>query len=327
MTIRYDQAGEPVREKSKKKKWFFVAILIALLVLAPGPTAVLFSLFLFVTALWQLLAGRSWLTSFFPKSGRLFGLGAIFVSFVTLIVGGLLLPTDDLSDEAVSAPSADALIQDSASPSQTSSTTPVAGADDPSSEMVHLRTYSGELAFVSGRAENIGDAHSADVLLGELRVKGRAPKTGYGREEFGQRWADVDRNGCDTRNDILARDLRDVTTKSGTRDCVVLTGVLDDPYTGQEINFVRGEGTSNEVQIDHVVSLSDAWQKGAQQLGVDNREIFANDPLNLLAVSGPSNQQKGDGDAATWLPGNRDFRCPLVARQIAVKRLFRIGSA
>lgn len=126
-------------------------------------------------------------------------------------------------------------------------------------------------------------------------------------------------NGCDTRNDILGRDLADVTHKPGTRGCVVLSGTLHDPYTGTDIDFVRGQDTSARVQIDHVVALSDAWQKGAQNLDADTRRTFANDPLNLLAVDGPTNQRKGDGDAATWLPPNKTFRCEYVGRQIRVK--------
>uniref|UniRef100_UPI00262E0DCF GmrSD restriction endonuclease domain-containing protein n=1 Tax=uncultured Citricoccus sp. TaxID=614031 RepID=UPI00262E0DCF len=136
---------------------------------------------------------------------------------------------------------------------------------------------------------------------------------------FGPAWADVDRNGCDTRNDMLARDLAGERFKPGTHDCVVLSGVLDDPYTATEIHFLRGQDTSNDVQIDHVVALSDAWQKGARQLSADERIRFANDPVNLLAVDGPANAQKSDSDAASWLPPNRSFRCDYVARQIAVK--------
>ena len=163
--------------------------------------------------------------------------------------------------------------------------------------------------------------HTAAEVLATLPVKGRAPKTGYDRDEFGQRWLDVDRNGCDTRNDILARDLTDMT-RSGP--CTVVTGILADPFTGATIPFVRGQDTSALVQIDHVVSLSDAWQKGAQQLTPDQRASFANDPLNLLAVDGSSNAQKGDGDAATWLPKNRGFRCAYVARQVSVKAAYRL---
>jgi Protein of unknown function (DUF1524)/Excalibur calcium-binding domain len=160
---------------------------------------------------------------------------------------------------------------------------------------------------------------SALAALATVEVKGRAPQTGYDRDLFGQAWADVDRNGCDTRNDILARDLTDETFKPGTNDCVVATGTLADPYSGQTIAFQRGQDTSDDVQIDHVVALSDAWQKGAQALDETRRTAFANDPLNLLAVDGPLNQQKSDGDAATWLPPNHSYRCAYVARQVAVK--------
>jgi len=160
---------------------------------------------------------------------------------------------------------------------------------------------------------------TAAKLLETLDIKGRAAKTGYSRDEFGASWADVDRNGCDTRNDILSRDLTKVTYKDGTHDCVVLTGRLSDPYTATKVSFVRGQDTSTAVQIDHVVALSDAWQKGAQKLDEDTRKAFANDPLNLLAVDGPANQAKEDGDAATWLPPNKAYRCQYVARQVAVK--------
>jgi hypothetical protein len=163
---------------------------------------------------------------------------------------------------------------------------------------------------------------SALAAVDELAVKGRAPKTGYSRDQFGPAWADVDRNGCDTRNDILARDLVDVVTREGTHDCVVLTGTLHDAYSGETITFRRGETTSSLVQIDHVVALSDAWQKGAQQWAPETRRQLANDPLNLLAVQGSLNAQKGDGDAATWLPPNKAFRCAYVARQVSVKRAY-----
>ncbi|EYR62748.1 hypothetical protein N866_05525 [Actinotalea ferrariae CF5-4] len=157
-----------------------------------------------------------------------------------------------------------------------------------------------------------------------LEVKGRAPRTGYDRDLFGSGWVDTDRNGCDTRNDMLARDLVDETFKPGTRDCVVLTGTLADPYSGTTIAFVRGQATSTAVQIDHVVALSDAWQKGAQQWDEARRVTFANDPLNLLAVDGPLNAQKGDGDTATWLPPHKGFRCAYVARQVAVKVMYAV---
>ncbi|MEW1810425.1 DUF1524 domain-containing protein [Pseudarthrobacter phenanthrenivorans] len=167
-----------------------------------------------------------------------------------------------------------------------------------------------------------GTVQAAD-LLETLPVKGRAPKTGYERSLFGATWADVDQNGCDTRNDILNRDLTDITYVTSV-PCTVKAGVLADPYTATVINFVRGTTTSSAVQIDHVVALSDAWQKGAQQLTTEQRTAFANDPLNLQATDGPTNQQKGDGDAATWLPPAKGFRCEYVARQVSVKARYSL---
>jgi len=162
-----------------------------------------------------------------------------------------------------------------------------------------------------------GAALRADDVLGSLTVQGRGPKTGYSREAFGARWADVDRNGCDTRDDVLNRDLGAKEWRPGTHECVVIAGVLRDPYTGRRLVFAKVRAEA--VQIDHVVSLYDAWQKGAAQWDDTRRRAFANDPLNLLAVDGPTNGQKSDGDAATWLPPQRSYRCRFVARQVAVK--------
>ena len=164
----------------------------------------------------------------------------------------------------------------------------------------------------------------ATAVLETLPVKGHGPKTGYTRDQFGQAWADVDRNGCDTRNDILNRDLTEIVYKAGTRNCVVAGGTLVDRYSGETINFVRGNVTSMEVQIDHVVALSNAWQTGAFKLTADQRKALANDPLNLLAVKGRLNSQKGDGDAATWLPPLKSFRCVYIAQQIAVKAKYSL---
>ncbi len=178
----------------------------------------------------------------------------------------------------------------------------------------------------SGKAAkgDAADAGEARKKLDDLAVKGRAPKTGFDRDEFGPAWADVDHNGCDTRNDILKRDLREETFKKGTHDCVVLTGILDDPYSGKRIEFRRGQDTSSEVQIDHLIPLSDAWQKGAQKWSETKRKEFANDPLNLLAVDGPLNGQKSDSDAATWLPPRKSYRCAYIARQIEVKAKYEL---
>jgi len=165
------------------------------------------------------------------------------------------------------------------------------------------------------------------ATLDTLAVKGRAPKTGYQRGLFGDAWTDdvtvpEGRNGCDTRNDVLRRDLVDVVFKPGSNDCAVLSGVLDDPYTGASVEFQRGPGSSVLVQIDHVVALSDAWQTGAAQWDDLTRRNFANDPANLQATLGWVNQQKGDGNAATWLPPNTAYRCTFVTRIVDVKAAY-----
>jgi hypothetical protein len=158
----------------------------------------------------------------------------------------------------------------------------------------------------------------ATAIIETLAVKGRAAKTGYDRSSFSH-WRDPDRNGCDARNDILRRDLNNLVIKSDSNGCKVLGGVLADPYSGKYIDFVFG---ASLVDIDHVVALSNAWQTGAFQFTSEIRLQFANDPLNLLAVSASLNRQKGDGDAATWLPPTKSYRCQYVARQIAVKKKY-----
>lgn len=165
-----------------------------------------------------------------------------------------------------------------------------------------------------------GDAAEA---LEKIPVKGRAPKTGdtkFERSLFGDGWES--QAGCDVRNIILRRDLTNIQTDE--EGCKIVSGQLNDPYTGKTVMFTRGSETSDDVQIDHVVALSNAWQTGAQALTYEQRVQFANDPLELLAVDGLTNQQKSDADAATWLPPNKAFRCQFIARQIAIKAKYQL---
>ncbi|GAA4288822.1 DUF1524 domain-containing protein [Georgenia daeguensis] len=201
-------------------------------------------------------------------------------------------------------------------PSVTPSATPSATAD--------ATADAAPSASASAGAVTQARPGTALAAVAGLEVKGRAPKTGYDREAFAYRAYDHDRNGCDVRNDILRRDLVDLVIGPGTGGCVVESGTLHDPYSGTTIPFVRGADTSGDVQIDHVVALSDAWQKGAQGWDAPTLREFGNDPLNLLAVDGPLNSQKGDGDTATWLPPSAGYRCEYVARQVAVKVEYRL---
>ncbi|MCU1438519.1 MAG: endonuclease [Naasia sp.] len=149
--------------------------------------------------------------------------------------------------------------------------------------------------------------------------------TGYERDLFGAGWRDPDRNGCDARNDTLARDLTAVIFKEGSQDCVVLAGALDDPYTGTIIDFRRGQGTSELVQIDHVVPLSWAWRQGAGAWAEEQRIAFANDPDNLLAVDGSTNASKSDSGPSEWLPPDADFACDYARLFTAVLVEYRLG--
>lgn len=156
----------------------------------------------------------------------------------------------------------------------------------------------------------------ASTVLEKLTIKGRAPKTGYQREEFYKNWPQIE--GCSLRQIIIKRELGDTATLAEDQ-CTVIAGEFDEPYTGKHLRFHEKSEFSHNIQIDHVVALSDAWQKGAQYKEADLRSQMATDPLNLLAVDSSANQQKSDGDAATWLPSNKAFRCQYIARQISVK--------
>ena len=161
------------------------------------------------------------------------------------------------------------------------------------------------------------NSHSALRAAENLPVKGRAPKTGYSRSQFGPAWFDTDGNGCDTRDDMLRKYLHNAVFEGS---CIVLSGTLNDPYTGTLVTFVRGG--YDEVDVDHMVSLSDAWQTGAQYWPAEKRLALANDPLNLQPTAAWVNRQKSDSDAASWLPSNKSYRCEFVARQVAVKRKY-----
>jgi uncharacterized protein DUF1524 len=184
------------------------------------------------------------------------------------------------------------------------------------------------LALLTSQAQR----ERARGLIGGLQTKGRGPKTGYARDEFGSAWTDtadgvpLARNGCDTRNDLLARDGEDVRLRTGS-DCVVISMTLRDPYTGRTLQWTKQRAAS--VQIDHVIPLSYAWQMGAARWAEDKREQLANDPLNLLPVDGPTNSGKGDSGPASWLPPNKAIRCAYAARfaQVAVKYQLPVTTA
>jgi hypothetical protein len=161
----------------------------------------------------------------------------------------------------------------------------------------------------------------ARAELARVAVHPAASMSGYSRDQFGPAWEDVDGNGCDTRNDILRRDLTKIAFEPESA-CTVASGVLHDPYTGRTIGFRRGVGTSSAVQIDHVVALADAWRTGAAGWTPTKRLRYANDPLVLLAVDGPTNEAKGDDDASDWLPPARGYDCTYAKKQIAIKRAY-----
>ncbi|GLX06367.1 lipoprotein [Microbispora sp. NBRC 16548] len=176
------------------------------------------------------------------------------------------------------------------------------------------------------------DRAKARDLIDKVATKGRGAKTGYDRDKFGYAWADnVDdvpwgRNGCDTRNDLLKRDGRDIKYRSGS-NCVIASMTLYDPYTGKTIDWSKSHAA--EVQIDHVMPLSYDWQMGASRWSESKRKQIANDPLNLIPVDGSTNGSKGDSGPATWLPPSRDIRCSYAVRfaQVSLKYDLPVTSA
>lgn len=163
-----------------------------------------------------------------------------------------------------------------------------------------------------------GDEARARKDLSGLRVASEGDGGGYERDKFGTRWKDTDHNGCDQRNDVLARDLMKVEKKG---DCVVMAGRLDDPYSGKKITFAKKD--ASEVQIDHVYPLALAWRMGASRWSEDERERFANDHGNLLAVWGVPNQQKSDSGPGEWKP-RKSFQCTYAVKYIAVAKEYSL---
>lgn len=172
-----------------------------------------------------------------------------------------------------------------------------------------------------GTAKTANPTGTALSALEDLKVKDKDPFNDFNRNRlFGEGWLDLDGDDCNTRNEVLARDLENVEFRKVTpRNCVVQSGTLKDDYTGKTIQFLREKGSSDKVQIDHVVALGNVWRTGGQHLDQETRKKIANDPLNLIAVDGETNQDKESQDASDWLPPNEAFHCEYVARQIAVK--------
>ena len=167
------------------------------------------------------------------------------------------------------------------------------------------------------------NAPLATEILHKLEIKGRAPKTGYAREKFYTEWPLI--NGCSLRQHIIKREFGEHFTLNKD-NCNITSGEYDEPYTGEHKTYPTRADINNNIQIDHVVALSDAWQKGADLDHMDDetRYALATDPLNLIAVDASANQAKKDGDAATWLPKNKKFRCQYVARQVSVKAKYQL---
>ena len=171
---------------------------------------------------------------------------------------------------------------------------------------------------------------AATTALAGLEVVEKTPLDGYERGcgegegcVFGPAWSDVDRNGCDQRNDVLHRDLTEVEVREGTQGCVVVAGVLDDPYTGETVVFEKAGAA--QVPIDHVVPLAAAWVQGAARWAPDQREAFANDLTNLIATTRAENSSKGDSTADEWVPSDRAYGCAYATVVVTVKDRYALA--
>lgn len=260
-----------------------------------------------------------------PQTWAKVAASVVAVPLFFILLGSAAVATAPDTDTATPAAETSASASATPSPTPTPTTSPSA-TPSPSPEPVVTPSPEPSLGsqaesdWHAQQALASGDDYvTAEAAALELTVKGRAPKTGYSREQFGAGWVDVDQNGCDTRNDMLQVRLSNLEMSG---PCKVISGDLADPFTAAWIHFEYG-GTS-EVDVDHLVALSDAWQKGAATWEFAKRVAFANDPLNLEPVEASANRQKGDGDAATWLPANTSYRCHYVARQIAVKTKYEV---
>lgn len=169
------------------------------------------------------------------------------------------------------------------------------------------------------------DAASAQEMLSRLPTVSGVVDAPYQRDLFGERWADVDGNGCDTRNDVLARDLSAVVFREGSGECKVLEGVLVDPYDGHTESFTSGEQTSPLVQIDHIVALAWAWRHGADRWSDAERLVFANDPANLVVTADEINSAKSDSGPAEWMPPAAASVCGYVIAWVSVVDAYDLG--
>lgn len=290
-----------------------------------GAALIFLAISVALTGLYVAVTGRrSWAR--LPGKRKVGGI-VMAVSLVVLVAGAVTLPPRSAESIAAQAASENAKTAKEASPSASASPATPSATPSPTNtgEPLDPDTVT-ELAkgvnYVAPKTQPAFATKALD-LLALLPIKDTASTTAYSaRAMYGQAWADIDRNGCDTRNDILKRDLTKVVFVDNST-CKVESGILaPDPYTAKTINFQRGPATSSAVQIDHVVALGDAWLKGAQKLTGVQRMAFANDPLNLQATDGPTDVRKGESDAAAWLPPNTSYRCEYVARQIAVKATY-----
>ncbi|MFT2816740.1 DUF1524 domain-containing protein [Leifsonia sp. A12D58] len=317
---RAKKAEGPFWNSRYKWIWIIGAVILVLIAAENGGAAGLIAMVALIgaiAAVYTLKTGRIvWTRMASKKAASLTLALCLVVGLFSTVIAGSRNAVDSASgDTRPAAASAPTVV----APSPSATTRVTVEFTDEAAVDPETPTEASDLASVAIADKTATDA-TALAVLETIPVKGRAPKTGYDRSAvFGTAWLDVDRNGCDTRNDILARDLVEIV-RSGP--CKVLSGNLDEPYTGKTVSFVRGASTSSLVQIDHLVSLSNAWQTGAQQLSQAQRVSLANDPLNLLAVDGAANAQKSDGDSATWLPAAKSFRCEYVARQVSVKATY-----
>ena len=171
-------------------------------------------------------------------------------------------------------------------------------------------------AWVSGDTSVTFTQASDDrrpLLDGLIRIAAETNDP-YDRDYFGYP-TDLDSDGCDTRDEVLIADSQ-VPVTTGTSLCDVTAGQWYSPYDG-----VLTDNPS-DIQIDHVVALSEAWDSGANQwdqaIAIEFGNAVGSDD-NLQVASRASNLGKSDYDPAEWLPDNTDAICWYVTTWSQIK--------
>ena len=143
----------------------------------------------------------------------------------------------------------------------------------------------------------------------------------YNRKLYGG-WIDADADCQNTRHEVLISEST-VPVTLNARDCKVIAGRWEDPYTGRVFTDPRN------LDIDHFIPLAEVHRSGGHAWTPGKRRRYANDlsnPTTLIAVWKSANRSKGDRDPVHWLPPNRAYRCEYLKIWVELKRHWGLGA-